>query len=94
MRAWGPGLYSDDFAADLKTTVGTLCRLPFSGEEIVEILVELNPAASNSADEEHTTFWLVVADQFQRRASILMPETARSRSFEKKRISTSSPISA
>jgi len=67
MGAWGAGLYADDFAGDLKQTVATLCRLPRSGRELVQLLTELEPAASNSHDTDHTTFWLVVADQLHRR---------------------------
>jgi hypothetical protein len=67
MGAWGAGLYSDDFAADLKTTVATLCRLPRSGDELVEMLTEMEPAATTPDDTDHTTFWLVVADQLHRR---------------------------
>jgi hypothetical protein len=63
--AWGPGLYSDDFALDLKTTVSTMCRLPISGSEIVRLLTELICVTPD--DEAYTTFWLVVADQLHRR---------------------------
>jgi hypothetical protein len=67
MGAWGAGLYSDDFAADLKTTVATLCRLPRSGAELVDTLIGVVPAATAAGDTDHTTFWLVVADQLHRR---------------------------
>lgn len=67
MGAWGAGLYSDDYALDLKTTVSTVCRLPLDGDEILELLVGMEPAATEPADEDHTTFWLVVADQLHRR---------------------------
>ncbi|NTW40221.1 MAG: hypothetical protein HGA44_10105 [Cellulomonadaceae bacterium] len=65
--AWGPGLYSDDFAADLRTTIRTVCRLPLAGEEIVGLLQELEPLAATPDDEDYTTFWLVVADQLHQR---------------------------
>ena len=65
--AWGPGLYSDDFAADLRTTVRTVCRLPLSAEEIVAVLQELEQGSTNPHDEDYTTFWLVVADQLHGR---------------------------
>lgn len=67
MGAWGPGLYSDDYAADLRTTVSTVCRLPLSGDQIVAMLEGIEPSSLEPDDEDHTTFWLVVADQLHRR---------------------------
>ncbi|WNB84344.1 hypothetical protein [Cellulomonas sp. ATA003] len=67
MGADGPGLYSDDFAADLRATVGSVCRLPLSPAEILATLIELEPSATMPDDEEYSTFWLVVADQLHRR---------------------------
>jgi hypothetical protein len=68
MGVWGPGLYSGDFAADLRQAIRAVVRLPFEAEKLVDILVGMEPgAANNSEHEEHTTFWLVVADQFARR---------------------------
>ena len=32
---WGVKLYSDDFASDLRATIGAICRLPLTGEQIV-----------------------------------------------------------
>jgi hypothetical protein len=68
MGIFGPGLYSGDFAMDLRTNISAVVRLPFEPEELVQILSRLNPSASDDqANEEHTTFWLVVADQFAKR---------------------------
>src|SRR5665647_2782197 len=47
--AFGPGLYSDDFAADLRTPVSTVCRLPLSRPELVATLEWLEPAAAGSS---------------------------------------------
>lgn len=69
MAAWGPGLYSSDFACDLRSTLAAVARLPIEGERILEILCETAPqAAADPKNEEYTTFWLVTADQFQRRS--------------------------
>jgi hypothetical protein len=69
MGAWGTGLYSGDLAMDLRSTIGAVARLPFDGDRLVEILCAAQPGAANNPDnEEHTIFWLVVADQFARRA--------------------------
>jgi hypothetical protein len=68
MGVWGTGLYSGDFAMDLRSTVGAVVRLPFDTDRLVDILCETEPAAANNPkDEEHTTFWLVLADQFAKR---------------------------
>lgn len=67
MGAWGPGLYSDDFALDLRGTLSAVCRLPIDGAEIVTLMCDLEPVAHTPGDEDHTTFWLILADQLQRR---------------------------
>lgn len=67
MGSWGAGLYAGDFAQDLRSTVRAVSRLPFDGDRLVELLAGLEPAAGDSDDGMHTTFWLVVADQFARR---------------------------
>lgn len=68
MGVWGAGLYSGDFAMDLRSTIRAVARLPFDGDRLADILCESQPAAADHPDnEEHTTFWLVVADQFAKR---------------------------
>lgn len=68
MGVWGIGLYSGDFAADLRAAAIAVCRLPFNGDRLLDILIGTEPsAANNDKDEDHTTFWLVVADQFAKR---------------------------
>jgi hypothetical protein len=66
MGTWGPGLYSNDTAADLKTTVGTLLRLPFGPEEILIALRQQEPSLNDPASEDYTACWFVVADRFHR----------------------------
>ena len=68
MGSWGTGLYSGDFAMDLRSAVAAVARLPFEGDRLLELLCRTEAsAASNPDDSDHTTFWLVVADQFARR---------------------------
>jgi hypothetical protein len=68
MGVFGTGLYSGDLAMDLRSTVRAVLRLPFDVDKLVDILSATEPAAANNpADDEHTTFWLVVADQFARK---------------------------
>ena len=68
MGVWGSGLYSGDFALDLRSSIAAVCRLPFDSDRLLELLCQNEPdAASDRNHEDHTTFWLVVADQFARR---------------------------
>jgi hypothetical protein len=68
MGTWGPGLYSSDIAKDLKSTISAVLALPFDEARIVAILKEAFPEASQQPDDEdHTTFWLVLADQFHKK---------------------------
>lgn len=68
MGVFGAGLYSGDFALDLRGTVSAVARLPYDGDKLIQILCESEPAAANNPDDEdHTTFWLVAADQFAKR---------------------------
>jgi hypothetical protein len=66
MGAWGAGLYQDDFASDLKSTISLVSKVPASGDRLLEILRERHGDVSPE-DDDGTTFWLVVADQFERR---------------------------
>ena len=68
MGAWGAGLYSSDFALDLRATVDAVARLPLDGEALLTLLRAAEPsAADDPSDDGHTSFWLVVADQLHRR---------------------------
>ena len=76
MGVWSTGLYSGDFALDLRSSIRAIARLPYDGDRLIEILCETEPAAANSAeDEDHSTFWLVAADQFAKRG--IVSERAR-----------------
>lgn len=81
MGVWGTGLYSGDFAKDLSSAVRAVSQLPFDGERLAEMLCSVEPgAANNASDEDHTTFWLVVADQFAKRG--IACERVRQRALE------------
>jgi hypothetical protein len=68
---WGTGLYATDFAADLRETIRAVARLPFDADRLAAIVVDTErQAASNPDDEDHTNFWLVLADQFLRRGLV------------------------
>ena len=69
MGAWGTGLYSGDFALDMRSTIRAVARLPYHGDRLVELLCDSEPAAATRPDDpDHTVFWLVVADQFAKRS--------------------------
>ena len=64
MGAWGAGLYANDFARDLRPMLGALARLPIDGARLTEMACErFAETATNPDDEDHTVFWLVLADQ-------------------------------
>lgn len=68
MGAWGTGLYAGDFAADLRNVVRAASRLPLDEAGLVRAICESEKsAADDPADEDHTIFWLVLADQFEKR---------------------------
>jgi hypothetical protein len=65
MGAWGGGLYDSDFALDLKGTINAVLRAPLSDEEVLaELWASLGQGA---ADVEALDYWLVLADQLERR---------------------------
>jgi hypothetical protein len=81
MGVWGSGLYSGDFAADLRDAIRAVARLPFEGDKLVDILSGIEPtAANNPNDDEHTTFWLVLGDQFAKRG--IACETVRDKALK------------
>lgn len=68
MGAWGVGLYSSDFAQDLRGAVRTVAALPFAPDRLLELVCDTQrQAADDPTDSDHTVFWLVVADQFGKR---------------------------
>ena len=68
MGAWGAGLYSNDFAMDLRPLISAIVRLPVPDSDIARIACEANPTvAEDTTDEEYTIFWLTLADQFAKK---------------------------
>jgi hypothetical protein len=81
LGVFGTGLYSGDFAMDLRSTIRAVSRLPFVPDQLVEILCDSEPgAAKDSTGEDHTTFWLVVADQFAKRG--IVSDRVRNKALE------------
>ena len=71
MGVFGVGLYSADFAMDLRSAISAVVRLPFDTDKLVDILCDAEPAIANKPDDEdHNTFWLVIADQFAKRSIV------------------------
>jgi hypothetical protein len=68
MGAWGPGLYSNDFGLDLRSTIRAISRLPFESDRLLDVAIGTARAEATVAENpDYATFWLVVADQFQKR---------------------------
>jgi len=68
MGVWGVGLYSGDFAQDVRGSVKAVARLPGTPEEVLAYLCATEPSVANDpTDPDHTIFWLAVADQFAKR---------------------------
>jgi hypothetical protein len=81
MGVWGTRLYSGDFALDLRSTIGAVARLPFDGDRLAEIVAETEPASAGQPDDsDHTTFWLVLADQFAKR--VIASDRVRDKALE------------
>jgi hypothetical protein len=71
MGVFGTGLYSGDFAMDLRSAISAVARLPYDTDKLTDILCESEPTvANNPNDEDHNTFWLVIADQFAKRGIV------------------------
>jgi hypothetical protein len=66
MGTWGASLYEDDQASDLKNTVGILSKVPGDGDRLLGFLKEMY-GACDPTDDDGAIFWLVTADQFERR---------------------------
>jgi hypothetical protein len=57
MGASGTGLYSGDFAVDLRASIAAVSRMPLDYEALVDAVCEAErSAATNPADEDHTIF--------------------------------------
>lgn len=67
MGTFGAALYSDDGAADLRSAIGVLAKLPLSGEQIVEALRKEFNGPFDLDEEGGPASWLVLADQFRKR---------------------------
>ncbi|HLH88115.1 MAG TPA: hypothetical protein VKX28_06630 [Xanthobacteraceae bacterium] len=68
MGAWGIGLYAGDFAHDLRAVVTAVSRVPLDEDAMVQAVCDSEAsAAEDPADEDHAVFWLVLADQFEKR---------------------------
>ena len=80
MGTWSTGLYADDSAADLRDTIAVLSKLPVDGERLLDLLLEGYEGGTTPADDGGPAFWLVIADQFERRG--IESETAFERALE------------
>lgn len=80
MGAWGASLYDDDNACDLRDTIALVCKVPVPGDRLLEILKGIEEDC-DPAEDEGRLFWLVVADQFERRGIECREAAATARSI-------------
>jgi hypothetical protein len=66
MGTLGAALYDDDSAADLKNTLALLCKVPGDGDYLLKCLKQLH-GDCDPTDGDAAFFWLVTADQFEKR---------------------------
>ncbi len=66
MGTWGPALFDDDNACDLRETLALICKVPLPGDRLIDFLKEIC-GNCDPTDDEGALFWLVTADQFERR---------------------------
>lgn len=66
MGAWGSGLYQDDEACDLRDSIKVLAKLPWTGDKLLSLLLD-DSCSQDSTEASGSMFWLVVADQFERK---------------------------
>lgn len=66
MGTWGAALYDDDTANDLRNALAVVCKVPADGDRLLELLAAMYPQR-DPADDDGALFWLVTADQFERR---------------------------
>lgn len=68
MGTWGVGLYSSDYALDMRGCIDAVVRLPFDPDRLLEtICLTESSTANDVTDPDHTVFWLTVADRFARK---------------------------
>lgn len=54
MGSWNAGLYDSDAAADLKSTLALVCKVPGDGEQLFAILAQLHGPMLSGADDACT----------------------------------------
>lgn len=68
MGTWGTGLYANDFAEDLPSAIKAVLKLPLPPHEIVDLFQQTHASIANDPnDEDYSSFWLVLADQFHKK---------------------------
>jgi hypothetical protein len=65
MGAWDGGLYDGDFALDLKGAIKGVLRAPLSDDDVLAEIWASHGEGAVEADA--LDYWLVLADQFERR---------------------------
>jgi hypothetical protein len=77
LGAWGIGIYANDFALDLKSTVVSVLRLPLDVDGLIDLLAVAEPSLLDPQSEDHTGCWFVVADQLHKYGIVHPPTIKR-----------------
>jgi hypothetical protein len=67
MGAWGGGLYDSDFASDLRADIDGYMRAPISDDDILDKIDEVHGRGHDGEHSDGFDYWLVLADQLERR---------------------------
>lgn len=70
MGTWGPNLYDDDDAMDVRDTISVLSKMPIDGDRALEILQKNFGSDVDLEEDGGPTFWLVAADQFEKKGIV------------------------
>lgn len=61
MGVWGPSIFSDDLALDIRREYSVLLSVGKSGEEAEKMLIDYYSSILNCNDPDEDVFWLVLA---------------------------------
>jgi hypothetical protein len=64
MSSWGPGLYQNAAALDVKAALKDWARLPVEGPQLIAMATRAFPEATDQTAAAYTSIWLALAEQF------------------------------
>lgn len=73
MGAWGPAIFSDDYACDIRDEYNALLMLGKTNEEATEKLIKSAYSEMDSNDDYEATFWFALALTQWKKGRLLEP---------------------